>query len=513
MPGTRVGILDKFVAWIKHDLRSIFWLAGLAGTGKTSIAVTLCRMLERDSDVVLGGTFFCSRTANVKGRTDSRRILPSLAVMLANQSPKFAIELAAELKPDAGAAAHKPASDQIGPLLQRPLSALSGDNRPIVFVIDALDECVNERELGELLAGIARFNSAANVKFILTSRPETHILGSPISDRGQNEILQLHMIDTTEVTEDIRLYIQDSFYKSPLNAPWYSDPSVISLATLSNGLFIFASTVVSYVLNAKSVHTRTTRLQTALAAVTQSSVAMGPLDSMYEFVLTRASNTAEIERGELEATQRVLACIMAARVPTSINMLAELLDMQVDHLRESLQRLLSVLFVPETDDEPGLRTLHASFGDYLIGRAPPNIRMIKSLGHNVLARSCLQRMARDDLCFNISRSRSSYEANDQTSADWMVPSLVYACLQWAHHVAAASESAVLDELSEQIFMPKFLFWLEVLSVLGKVRVASGLLRIAGSAVSVILIPCRHDSHHNRLDERLYHGFFVTQIRS
>jgi len=487
MPGTRVGVLEKFVLWIKHDPKGIFWLAGLAGTGKTSIAVTLCRMLERDPNVLLGGTFFCSRTANVEGRTDVRRILPSLAVMLAHQSPKFAIELAAELKPDSGAAAHKPASDQIGPLLQRPLSALSGDSRPIVFVIDALDECSNERELGELLVGIARFNSTANVKFILTSRPETHILGSPISDRSQNEILQLHMIDTPEVTEDIRLYIHDSFYKSPLVTPWYTDSNVISLAALSNGVFIFASTVVSYVLNAKSVRTRTTRLQTALAAVTKSSVAMVPLDAMYEFVLTRASNTAEIEHGELEATQRVLACIIAARVPSSVGMLAELLDMPADHLRESLQRLLSVLFVPEKDDEPGLRTLHASFGDYLFDRALPSIRMTESLGHDVLARACLSRMGRDDLCFDVSRSRSSYETNDQTSADRIAPSLVYACLQWAHHVATASAPSVLDEPFEHIFMPKFLFWLEVLSVLGKVGVASGLLRIAGSTVSVIAV--------------------------
>jgi len=491
MPGTRVSILNKFLTWIKHDPKGIFWLAGLAGTGKTSIAVTLCRMLESDPDVLLGGTFFCSRTANVEGRTDVRRILPSLAVMLATQSPNFAVELAVELKPDSGAAAHKPASDQIGPLLQRPLSALTGDNRPIVFVIDALDECVNERELGELLAGIARFNCTANVKFILTSRPETYILGSPISDRVQNEILQLHMIDTVEVTEDIRLYIEDAFSRRPLATPWYSDTEVTTLASLSNGLFIFASTVVSYILNTNSVHSRTTRLRTALAAVTKSEVAMRPLDAVYELVLTRASNPLELEREELQATQRVLACILAVRVPLSAIMLAELLDTQVDHLRESLQRLTAVVYMPEEDDELGLRTIHASFGDYMYDRAPPNIRIAESLGHDILARGCLNRMGWDDLCFNISCSRSSYEANGPTSAGGIASSLIYACLHWAHHVAGASESTVLDESIEQIFMPKFLFWLEALSVLGKVGVASGLLRIAGSAVSVIRMSCNH----------------------
>jgi len=55
MPGTRVSVLSMFMEWAKNDPMRIFWLAGLAGTGKTSIAVTLCRMLENDRTVTLGG--------------------------------------------------------------------------------------------------------------------------------------------------------------------------------------------------------------------------------------------------------------------------------------------------------------------------------------------------------------------------------------------------------------------------------------------------------------------------
>jgi len=42
MQGTRVGVLSKFMEWVKSDPKSIFWLAGMAGTGNTSIALTLC---------------------------------------------------------------------------------------------------------------------------------------------------------------------------------------------------------------------------------------------------------------------------------------------------------------------------------------------------------------------------------------------------------------------------------------------------------------------------------------
>jgi len=396
-------------------------------------------------------------------------LIPTLSSSLADRSPKFAADLAVELRPNTGVAAYIPAKDQIKLLLQGPLSALSGNIRPIVFVIDALDECSNKHELAELLAGIARFNNlnnSANVKFILTSRPETYILDSPIADRLHNEILQLQTIDTEEVTEDIRLYIANTFSQYPLDVPWYTETDVTTLATLSNGLFVFASIMLSYVLDTDTVEDRTRRLQTALAAVVKSKVAMGPLDDIYESIIIRASNTAIFEPEELEATQRVLACILAARLPLSANMLAELLGMKFDHSTQFLRRLQVVVYIPEAPDKPGVRILHASFGDYLFDRAPHNVRIAKSLGHDILAHGCLKRMAWDDLCFNLSCSRSSFEANNPSSAGRIALSLVYACLQWAHHLAAASETSLLDEISEQIFMPKFLFWLEALSVLG-----------------------------------------------
>jgi len=503
MDGTRVQVLRDIESWIMNPLApAIFWIAGLAGTGKSSVAWTVCDCARADINIVLGGSFFCSRSANLVAQRDVRCIIPTLVQLLARQSPEFSRALAEELSqdPDVG---HKQVKMQVEQLLCKPLLSLADLSTPILFVIDALDECSDERELAELLAAIVLLNGDLNVniKFLLTSRPETHILGSPISDRSLNKILLLHMINVTEVNQDISLYVEDAFSKSPLPQLWYSANDVATLAALSNGLFIFASTIIAYILDTKSVHGRKTRLRTAMETIRQSAVAMGPLDTVYEFVITRASDTTKAEPEELKLTRKTLASILAAREPLSISTLAELLKLNADYLRESLQRLHAVVNVPEEDVEPGLRTLHASFGDYLFDRAAHNIRIPESLGHDVLSQSCLNRMACDDLCFNVSRSRSSYETNDPTSASHIAPALVYACLQWAHHVAAASESAVFDPFIEHIFMPKFLFWLEALTVLGKVSVASGLLRIAGSTVSVSPMPCSHSSCHNRLNER------------
>jgi len=520
MPGTRQTVLSKFVAWVKDDPMRIFWLAGLAGTGKTSIAVTLCDLLQVEREtILLGGAFFCSRTANDDARTDARRIIPTLVAVLAERSPKFAAALAVALSADSRAA-FKPVEDQINALLRQPMAALASTTHVIVFIIDALDECKDESDVQELLLAITSLNCDAKVKFILTSRPETHISATPISNSDLNSILRLHTIDASEVTEDIRRYTEESFSKQPLDELWYSDSDLGELAARANGLFIFAATIIKYVLNTGSANARKNRLQKILSAA-DSVVAVAPLDAMYEFVMTRASDTSAVEPEELEATQQVLACMLVARMPLSVSSLAELLGRRPDDLGESLRRLHAVVNMPESHDEPELRPLHTSFGDYLLNRARAHIRVPAALGHNILARCCLQRMAQSDLCFNVSRSRSSYDdrwwfndCNDDDEDDddekdeepkgigedkkvekgttasiapcTITRSLRYACLHWAHHIDAAPKVSTFNSDIENIFCPKLLFWLEVLSVLGKVALASGLLRIAGLAVGLTL---------------------------
>ena len=483
MSGTRVGVLSKFVEWVKTDPKSIFWLAGMAGTGKSSIALTLCRMLQEDPDVLLGGTFFCSRTANEEGRADVRRIIPTLSALFADVSPKFAAELAAELKPGAGAAVRKPASEQIGPLLQHPLAALASETRPIIFVIDALDECSDEREMSALLKAIAGFKCTANVKFILTSRPETHILGTPITDQALNEILHLHTIGSDEVLEDIRMYINHTFAQHPLPGaePWYSEADVFALANLANGLFIFAYTAAEYILDTAFVDHRKDRLRTTLSTMKNSKVATGPLDKVYEFVITRASNASKVEPHELAQTRQVLSCILVARMPLSLGALAELLDSKIDVIRASLHRLRAVVHVPDELDQPGLRAVHASFGDYLFERASDGIRVSRTDGEEALARGCLRVLAKR-LHFNVSQSRSSYQPNPSSKPDFIPLALEYACLQWIYHVSSSPELSSLDEIIKNTFKPRFLFWVEVMSVLGHIWRATAMLMLSAATV-------------------------------
>ena len=86
MEGTRTQLLNYLDVWSKDRAGPrIFWLDGMAGTGKSAIARTFCRTLR--GSALLGGSFFCSRGTG--SRENARRILPTLAWFLARRDSKY----------------------------------------------------------------------------------------------------------------------------------------------------------------------------------------------------------------------------------------------------------------------------------------------------------------------------------------------------------------------------------------------------------------------------------------
>ncbi|TFY76513.1 hypothetical protein EWM64_g7500 [Hericium alpestre] len=64
MADTRVSVLGNLMSWAVDSgpgASHVYWLTGLAGTGKSAIAYSFCRLLNDAG--LLGGSFFCSRQA------------------------------------------------------------------------------------------------------------------------------------------------------------------------------------------------------------------------------------------------------------------------------------------------------------------------------------------------------------------------------------------------------------------------------------------------------------------
>jgi len=180
----------------------IFWLSGLAGTGKSTIAQTFAERMFADG--MLGASFFCSR--DFADQSSLHAIFPTLA-LLAYHYPLFHNKLLQVLKahPDVG---HQSLCSQMEKLIVGPLKAL---HIPTVIIIDALDECKDDEPASAILSVLSCYvDEIPNAKFFITGRPEPQIRSGfclppllPIT-----EVIKLHEVKPELVNSDIRLFFQ-----------------------------------------------------------------------------------------------------------------------------------------------------------------------------------------------------------------------------------------------------------------------------------------------------------------
>jgi len=500
MKQTRVRILSKTAAWIKDpNALQICWITGMAGTGKTSIAKTICEHANADAGIVLGGSFFCSRSTGLAAQRDIRCVIPTLTQLLALDSVQFRLALAGTIR---DGIQHKEVAAQVRHLLHAPLSTLKDASVPILFVIDAIDECGGDTTDGllddtqchavvasllEALVSLTQSDPRLPVKFLITSRPEAQIRDTSISNDKLSQILRLHTVGSVEINADIKRYITETLNTKLSTKPKLrasiTESDIETLVQLCDGLFIVAATAMAHTFSvgaAAAVSQFKKLLNSSQDGLNDRATA--PLDRMYEIILKGAAREDGPGDTELPTLHRLLASLLSARMTLSVTALADLSNLESYDVTASLSRLHAVVHVPEDDDTPGLRTVHASFGDYMYTRAPNHIRIRQSLGHEVLAHGCLDIIAKQ-LRFNISQSQSSYEPNTPNRPDSISLSLEYACMHWVHHIVPLVDTGNLDAKIGAIFRPRLLPWLEVMSVLRQVwRATRMLFAAAGLAL-------------------------------
>lgn len=177
------------MAWFdaKHE-QNIFWLAGLAGSGKSTIAHTMAATLA--STLRLGGCFFFAR--HLSDRNETKTVITTLAHALASfdESIRNAIAEAISKNVNVGKG---PLRRQFLDLVVGPLKHYKG-RQTIVIVLDALDECATPAMREDLLTILAQDSAQlpSFVRLFVTGRPEPDIdvaLGQ--SPRCCKELIQL----------------------------------------------------------------------------------------------------------------------------------------------------------------------------------------------------------------------------------------------------------------------------------------------------------------------------------
>jgi hypothetical protein len=468
---------------------SVFWLAGLAGTGKSTIMKTLCQRINNDNRFLLT-SFFASR--NSAERRDPYTILHTFAYELATTSDLICPHVLSSLRAPQDIMQER-MHEQVEQLLAEPIQKSQLHGRTIVFVIDALDECYKNAgiEGGRLVELLAQSLQHLPVKLIVASRQEDTLANmfrslGPVS-------LRLHEIGLAIVEADVRRVFDEGFADirrkrafSLETSQWPSQSQLDELVHLTGPFFIYAATVLKFVGAPRfSPEQQLCQvLERGSVISPDSSQPFLQIDKLYLNVLQTATVDDESAPSRANATLRrrvgaLLRTVVLVERPVSIRTLALLMGVasNVQEVDNDVRVLGSVLLIsPASRSErfsETVSTFHPSFRDFLVDpqRCSDKDFIVNPAAHqHELLYQCLQ-VLNQNLCYDICGIRDLGLANTdiydlmERLASSVSEPLQYACQFWPVHMVASGPlaqpvSAVLLE-----FCTKHLFhWFEVLSL-------------------------------------------------
>lgn len=371
LPETRVDLLREIITWADElDERCIFWLSGLAGTGKSTIARTVVQACQGKNR--LGASFFFSRGGG--DTSHAGKFFASIARQLANMSPSLR-QYICEAIAEHSDISDRSLRDQWYQLIFRPLSQ-SNENSPqspLVLVVDALDECDDEKDIRTIIQLLAEARSLTGVRLriFITSRPEIPIRQGlyQIPEAGHQDCI-LHNISPAVVNHDISLFLEHNFgtirAERGLSANWPGDLIIRRLVRNACGLFIWAATACRFVSQGKQFAAR--RLSIILKEEASSIAPEKTLNEIYTTVLINSVSQDYDNQEKKEVynnLKRILGSIVVLLSPLSAIALATLLNIPMDSIDQTLENLHAILDIPQEHDRP-IRLHHPSFREFLL---------------------------------------------------------------------------------------------------------------------------------------------------
>jgi WD40 repeat protein len=508
LKGTRIAVLDEIELWARDPNRPpVYWLNGLAGTGKSAIAQTIAERMFADDR--LGGSFFCSRDSADRGNL--QLIFPTLAVQLARKYPKFRSSLVPLVRSDPECATESLYNQMrrmiVGPLKKSEIST--------VIVIDALDECKDEEPESAILSVIGQFASEIpSVKFFLTGRPEPHILqgfGLPEMVKAR-DLFVLHKVGSGEIGGDMQRFFNHWFAdiarrRRGLN-DWPTTQQLNRLCERAAGLFVYAMATVKFVDGDSPRDRLDLLLQSPESSAREGKTKLGAnttLDSLYTSILRQAFGDNDPE--DDPCVLSILGAVVLAANPLSPSVIATLLGFDTEAVFFHLSSIHSLLVLQEDVDDPVL-PFHKSFPDFITDSARctnARFHVSPSGHHQELLVECLNlmgRMLEENMC-GLPDGVKNDEVDDLEERAYLSidESLKYACESWHKHLVDEHTARAPEVTSalHQVLEKKFLCWLEVLSVLGSAREAVDALGLAAKLLEVCRVPrLTHFSNSPRL---------------
>ena len=357
--------------WISNESSAsfFFWLYGPAGAGKTAILQAIAEFLcsPSGSGQNFGGSFFFSR--GKKGRDQGHFLFSTIAYQLALNVPGLRqhVNRIMESNPTLHT---KSIGVQLQTLIVDAFQYLSPlPQSSYLVIIDGLDEChdkATQQLILRLLCEAITIHKLP-LRFIIGSRPESHIRASFDQESFYTITHRVVLDETFNPGRDIQVFLQDGFAnisgENPIPShekqPWPEEGIIDLLVQRSSGQFIYATTVLKFV--GADFCSPKKRLALVLKP---DPTAFSDLDQLYTQILS-------VYPSEVNIAQ-VLGIIIEFNRNHFPEVIEDILEMEEGQLKLILRGLSSLV---KDENEECLNKgvisyviphfAHASFSDYL----------------------------------------------------------------------------------------------------------------------------------------------------
>ncbi|KAJ2934068.1 hypothetical protein H1R20_g3028, partial [Candolleomyces eurysporus] len=394
-PGTRkivkIDIMDFINDSAKPDSLRLAWLSGPAGAGKSCIQRTVVE--ECLAEDIPACSFFFGRDS---GLDSADGFVATIAHQLCNIVPRFREAIIKRIPFDPSIF-KKALILQTHRLVLDPLrdvykDQISGWTRPMVIIVDGLDECRDSAQRLQVIHLLRTLAQHPTFPFcvIVSSRPEIDIL-TAFSGKIYRSVTRKFFLLDYDADEDILAYLVEEFARirrthparRRLNKNWPTQQLVELLVKMATGQFIFPSTVIRYIENGKDAPDRLldTVFKLPSARMAPSDISDSPfveLDALYTGILQSTSPAVNISHLRL-----VLHAIPEFwRAVETNSLLAESIDLELGPSSSMLDtffgvtitdtvlsNLYALLHVPgnsmKNPHDEYIRFYHKSMEDYL----------------------------------------------------------------------------------------------------------------------------------------------------
>ncbi|KIM21691.1 hypothetical protein M408DRAFT_80136, partial [Serendipita vermifera MAFF 305830] len=478
MEGTREDILSEILDWTNNiTAPNILWLKGYPGVGKSTVAATLIEKLRPIGR--LGSSFFFKR--EMADAMTPRALWRRTAHDLGRRYLPIRKHLVALLKADEDILDTTNVHNLFHQLIIYPLT--KSDDIPLerlpVVIIDALDECggldgqrsAHRASLMKMLGGWSHL--PRRFKLVVTSRGESDI--ENLFSTTSHHLVEILAGKTAKPhsSRDIMAFLAHQFteitvaYRNSLPLDWPGLDVIGRLTEMAGGLFIWVDVIIKFIKQGDP--------QRRLECILQRNMS-GGFGTLYSSILNISFPSPSDE--ELESFRAIIGAVILLKSPLPISSLLPLLSIRSSTMKYICNQLQSVMDCQDT-----LRVHHQSFVDFLVDHAvcPAGFWIDREDGHRHLTHACLKTM-NSGLRFNIYGLKSSYIRNSDVQD---LPSLVeshismhlsYSSLFWAGHLAEIASDEVIHGYLLEFMHERFLFWLEVLSLMKRVNLVSSMIK-------------------------------------